>query len=98
MGKAKPKTGQSQFDGLFEAVSDTPVETDVAGELSSPAKPQTRSAKRNGKSSDPDYKKVTVYLSKALHQRMKQYAFDEETEQSLLIEQAVDLYLKGEGY
>lgn len=78
---------QSKFSFLDDDGSITPEPTPATVE------PTRKPGKRGGKSSDPNFKKVTVYLSKPLDKRARQYILDHETEYSLLVEQAVSEFL-----
>lgn len=50
--------------------------------------------KKTGKSSDPRYAKVTVYLSKDLHYRLRSHTLLEDEDMSELIERVMADYFR----
>ena len=89
------KKEPTRFSGLFKAANvEKPNE---AIDAPSPKTREQEPSARKGKSSDPDYKRTTIYLSKQLHKRLKAAATDEEREISEIVEQLVSAWLENRG-
>ena len=84
---AKPK--ENRFEG-FEVIGDQNSDPKLT------IKPQQnkRSVEKIGKSADPDFKKVTLYLSKELHLLMKSHTLTTEENMSDLVERIMTDYFK----
>ena len=70
----------SRFDNLFKAKAVRP-----------PEEPDAQTPK--AKSSDPNYSKATLYLTKGTHRRLKLAALEEGQEMSVIAEDALVAWL-----
>lgn len=82
------KKSGSRFDDLFGAASSRRAEPEPQ------LQPIEKAKERKTKSTDPDYIRTTVYLTKQLHKQLKTAAADEEREMSEIAEEALVQYLK----
>lgn len=88
---AKSKTNR------FQGFEDLGLkETESAKYSVSKTKPEGKVAKgeNKGKSANPDFKKVTLYLSKELHLKMRTHALTETETMSDLVERVMSAYFK----
>ena len=74
----------SRFDDLFQT---TYQEHQVCAE-------QQPDQSKQSKSTNPEYKRTTIYLRKTLHRKLKATAAEQEREMSEIIEEMVENYLK----
>jgi len=79
---AKSKTNR------FEGFENLTKNTEVKGNSSTP-----RSDPKSGKSANPEFKKVTLYLSKELHLKMKSHTLTADENMSDLVERVMTDYL-----
>lgn len=84
------KKSGSRFDDLFGAARSGSLEQES---VVTPAN-LTPAPKPLSKSTDPDYIRTTVYLTKQLHKQLKAAAADEEREMSEIAEEAIARYLE----
>ena len=72
----------SRFDDLFQ----TAYQEHQVFDQQPPSK--------QSKSTNPEYKRTTIYLRKMLHRKLKATAAEQEREMSEIIEEMVENYLK----
>ena len=72
----------SRFDDLFQ----TTYQEHQVFDQQPPSK--------QSKSTNPEYKRTTIYLRKTLHRKLKATAAEQEREMSEIIEEMVENYLK----
>ena len=84
MSQPKPN---SRFDDLFSAAKKP------RGEPTFDSVEPTTASPKPSKSTDPEYKRTTIYLPKRLHRQLKAAAADEDQEMSEIVEKLVENYL-----
>ena len=85
------KEKASRFAVVAENVTNLRAEPDLSPALPPPA-PKLR--RPPGKSSDPHYIQVTVYLRKSVHQTARKMLIDERRQFSDLVDELVDQWIQ----
>lgn len=85
MSKAKPNR---RFDDLFQAVNRDRSNSAFLEDN------RVEEKSKQSKSTDPQYKRTTIYIRKSLHRQLKAAAAAQEREMSEIIEEMVENYIK----
>lgn len=77
---------KGRFAGIADIRSKLPIEPDPE---SQPGRPAVKTGRPPGKSSDPSYTQVTVYIRKDLHRTAQKLLFDDRRQFSDLVDELV---------
>lgn len=83
------KKDGSRFDNFINAARAKPTSPHPGADEATPKQDQ----ERKSKSSNPNYMRTTVYLSRQIHRRLKSAAASEEKEISEIVEALVEEWL-----